>query len=71
MSIEFYVDPDLWAVFKAVTAQKDALLDENVALRVRITQLEKEARQMPFWRRRAKHAIKQLTGPKGCNCATM
>jgi len=71
MSIEFHVDPDLWAVFKAVTVQKDALSDENAALRARVAQLEEEARLLPFWRRRAKHATKLLLAPKGCNCATL
>lgn len=62
MSLEFHVDPDLWAVFKAVTHQKDKLADENAALRARIAELEEQARLMPFWRRRAKHAMKQLEG---------
>lgn len=63
MSIDFHVDPDLWHVLKAVTAQKCALEDENATLRKRIAELEEDARLMPFWRRRAKHAIKQMQHP--------
>lgn len=69
MNFDFKVDPELWAVYKAVVQQKDTLVDENAALRKRVAAMEDDARLMPHWRRRAKHAVKQLLAPKaGCNC---